>query len=74
MCGLTTVPTPARYLLLDNNTLNGTIPRNFGQLTALQALSVANNKLVGGIAGLAMVMLIWPLIGAVKSWFQPSDA
>ena len=49
MCGLTTVPTPARYLLLDNNTLNGTIPRNFGQLTALQALSVANNKLVGGI-------------------------
>ncbi len=31
-----------------------------------------SNKLVGGIAGLAMVMLLWPLIGAVKSWFRPS--
>ena len=30
-----------------------------------------SNKLVGGIAGLAMVMLLWPLIGAVKSWFRP---
>jgi putative tricarboxylic transport membrane protein len=33
-----------------------------------------SNKLVGGIAGLAMVMLLWPLIGAVKSWFRPSEA
>ena len=31
-----------------------------------------SNKLVGGIAGLAMVMLLWPLIGAVKNWFRPS--
>jgi len=28
-----------------------------------------SNKLVGGIAGLAMLMLIWPLIGSLKSLF-----
>jgi putative tricarboxylic transport membrane protein len=28
-----------------------------------------SNKLVGGIAGLAMVMLIWPLLGSIKSLF-----
>ena len=32
-----------------------------------------SNKLVGGIAGLAMVMLLWPLAGVVKSWFRPSE-
>jgi putative tricarboxylic transport membrane protein len=29
-----------------------------------------SNKLVGGIAGLAVLMLIWPLIGSVKSLFS----
>jgi putative tricarboxylic transport membrane protein len=29
-----------------------------------------SNKLVGGIAGLAMLMLIWPLIGSLKSLFR----
>ena len=29
-----------------------------------------SNKLVGGIAGLAMLMLIWPLLGSIKSLFS----
>jgi len=33
-----------------------------------------SNKLVGGIAGLAMVMLIWPLLGSVKSLFSDKAA
>jgi putative tricarboxylic transport membrane protein len=33
-----------------------------------------SNKLVGGIAGLAMVMLIWPLLGSVKSLFSDKTA
>jgi putative tricarboxylic transport membrane protein len=33
-----------------------------------------SNKLVGGIAGLAMVMLFWPLIEAAKNWLRPSEA
>ena len=33
-----------------------------------------SNKLVGGIAGLAMVMLIWPLLGSVKSLFSNKAA
>jgi putative tricarboxylic transport membrane protein len=33
-----------------------------------------SNKLVGGIAGLAMVMLIWPLLGSVKSLFSTKAA
>ena len=33
-----------------------------------------SNKLVGGIAGLAMVMLIWPLLGSIKSLFSDKAA
>jgi putative tricarboxylic transport membrane protein len=33
-----------------------------------------SNKLVGGIAGLAMVMLIWPLLGSIKSLFSDKTA
>ena len=33
-----------------------------------------SNKLVGGIAGLAVVMLIWPLLGSVKSLFSAKAA
>ncbi len=33
-----------------------------------------SNKLVGGIAGLAMVMLIWPLLGSIKSLFSTKAA
>jgi len=33
-----------------------------------------SNKLVGSIAGLAMLMLIWPLIGSVKSLFSSKTA
>ncbi len=33
-----------------------------------------SNKLVGGIAGLAMVMLIWPLLGSIKSLFSNKAA
>jgi putative tricarboxylic transport membrane protein len=33
-----------------------------------------SNKLVGGIAGLAIVMLIWPLLGSVKSLFSDKAA
>jgi putative tricarboxylic transport membrane protein len=33
-----------------------------------------SNKLVGGIAGLAMVMLFWPLIEAARNWLRPSEA
>ena len=33
-----------------------------------------SNKLVGGIAGLAVVMLIWPLLGSVKSLFSGKAA
>ena len=33
-----------------------------------------SNKLVGGIAGLAMVMLIWPLLGSIKSLFSGKAA
>ena len=33
-----------------------------------------SNKLVGGIAGLAIVMLIWPLLGSIKSLFSTKAA
>ncbi|NBX04637.1 MAG: tripartite tricarboxylate transporter permease [Betaproteobacteria bacterium] len=33
-----------------------------------------SNKLVGGIAGLAVLMLVWPLIGSVKSLFSSKAA
>ncbi len=33
-----------------------------------------SNKLVGGIAGLAIVMLIWPLLGSIKSLFSGKAA
>jgi putative tricarboxylic transport membrane protein len=33
-----------------------------------------SNKLVGGIAGLAIVMLIWPLLGSIKSLFSNKAA
>ena len=33
-----------------------------------------SNKLVGGIAGLAIVMLIWPLLGSIKSLFSDKAA
>ena len=33
-----------------------------------------SNKLVGGIAGLAVVMLIWPLLGSIKSLFSGKAA
>jgi putative tricarboxylic transport membrane protein len=33
-----------------------------------------SNKLVGSIAGLAMIMLFWPLIGAVKNFLSPRES
>jgi putative tricarboxylic transport membrane protein len=33
-----------------------------------------SNKLVGSIAGLAMIMLFWPLIGAVKNLLRPRES
>lgn len=33
-----------------------------------------SNKLVGGIAGLAMLMLIWPLLGSAKSLIRSTSA
>jgi putative tricarboxylic transport membrane protein len=33
-----------------------------------------SNKLVGSIAGLAMIMLFWPLIGAVKNMLRPRES
>jgi len=33
-----------------------------------------SNKLVGSIAGLAMIMLFWPMIGAVKNFLRPRES
>jgi putative tricarboxylic transport membrane protein len=32
------------------------------------------NPLVGSIAGLAVALLLWPLLGSARSYFKPKEA
>lgn len=45
------------YIYLSNNTFNGTLPREIGNMTALKELYLINNELSGKILALVLIQV-----------------